>query len=640
MLEVWDVVDKASKRNISESLTLARKGDAESGTHTFPLDATVIDVYRNAHAVLFLIDPSKKWTYEYVRRELPLVPEHIPTCVLLNFRDYPASKRTIRPERVERDCELSHSNRPFRPFVIETSLLNCYGLPALSTFLHIPFLCLKRAGLERALALNASSVAQAQEALKTVQSDEYEEYERRIERSVGGGGGGASGTGEGSARRAGETVSAGAVASAGTPTGTASKRSHRLSPASPEEAAITWKKLSATTLGEAPLLLGSAAVSSLLSGVAAVASVTPAEIAASVQSRVSSLASLENLGLATKAKGHFNDAPLERVAPQFSHLAGRGGASAAAFGGEDIDDDDSDAGPKPGMSGGGEHPDVGVVDEDFFAQSPRAGDAGAGDPRRDWDEESDGDAEAERDGDRANPRASVDGVAEVPSKASNPIVRWDDDDESSEDEMRSDGASKDARVDDDGGDPLTNVSETPVVGVVRQISADDPFFGAAGKEKKPFSKNGVADSRRTALRAVEVDLDPSAIAAQFGTPGTRETGADSSAYETVDDVASADFLNKSLSRLEGGGPMDRNERGGGGAKKKKKKKKEMTTHVSSAADDDARLFLRDAKDSADLKKERKKKKEKEKTSSSSLSESSFSFSKKTKKGTKDWDESD
>ena len=54
------------------------------------------------------------------------------------------------------------------------------------------------------------------------------------------------------------------------------------------------------------------------------------------------------------------------------------GASAAAFGGEDIDDGDL-SGPRAGMSGGGEHPDVGPVDDDFFAASPRKGDDGDGD---------------------------------------------------------------------------------------------------------------------------------------------------------------------------------------------------------------------------------------------------------------------
>jgi hypothetical protein len=105
---------------------------------------------------------------------------------LINFRDYPASKRAIRSEEVEADCEAVFSGRPFRPFVVETSLLNCYGLSALSTFLHIPFLCLKRATLERALALNTAGVVQAQEALQAVKGDKYEEYERRVERATSG----------------------------------------------------------------------------------------------------------------------------------------------------------------------------------------------------------------------------------------------------------------------------------------------------------------------------------------------------------------------------------------------------------------------------------------------------------------------
>jgi hypothetical protein len=52
-------------------------------------------------------------------------------------------------EEIEADCAYAFGKRPFRPFVMEVSLLNCYGLQSLSTFLHIPFLCLKRAALEQ-----------------------------------------------------------------------------------------------------------------------------------------------------------------------------------------------------------------------------------------------------------------------------------------------------------------------------------------------------------------------------------------------------------------------------------------------------------------------------------------------------------
>ena len=120
----------------------------------------------------------------------------------------------------------------------------------------------------------------------------------------------------------------------------------RAAEAGPKEAAITWEKLSKTTLGEAPILLGSAAVSAMVTGVTAVASVTPADIAENVKG----LASLKTIGLGpSEKKGHFDEAPREKIAPQFSHLAGRGGADAAAFGGQEILDDDDD-GQRQGLS--------------------------------------------------------------------------------------------------------------------------------------------------------------------------------------------------------------------------------------------------------------------------------------------------
>ena len=56
------------------------------------------------------------------------------------------------------------------------------------------------------------------------------------------------------------------------------------------------------------------------------------------------------------------------------------------------------------------------------------------------------------------------------------------------------------------------LSQPSTLGVVRQISAEDPFFGApapASSEPKNVE----------VIRAAEMDLDPSAIAASFGSPG-------------------------------------------------------------------------------------------------------------------------
>jgi GTPase SAR1 family protein len=616
MLEVWDVVDKARTRDVSESLTLAHKGDAPSGTHTFPLDATQVDVYRNCHAAVFLIDPSKKWTYEYVQRELPEVPLHIPTIILVNFRDYPASKRVLRSEEIEFDCENLFSNRPFKPFIVETSLLNCYGLQALSTFLHIPFLCLKRASLEQALVLNTAGVVQAQEALKTVKGDKYEEYERRIEKATGAGGG--------SDEQGKEGVTASEDDKATRQTA---------APASAEEASITWERLSRTTLGEAPILLGSAAFSSLISGVTAVASMTPGEIAANASESVSRLASLETLGIKTKPKGNFDPAAREKTPPQFSHLAGRGGASAAAFGGENIDDTDFFAsGPTAGMVLGGEHPDVGPpVDDDFFARSPRS--ARHGERRhendafggRDWDEES-GDGESGEDdlaidGDRDADEPGQ-GSGQKPTGNTNPVVRWDDDDSSSGDEAEG-KAFRDGDGFGDGESPAT----TPKIGVVRQISKEDPFFG--GVDKKP---DHVSSEQKHHVRAAEVDLDPSAIAAAFGTPGdTKES------YETVDDGSDSlahaigvgderRDVSKSAEARSAGKKNSRGVSSDGKTKEKKKEKQDAPIGTDFAGPENR-----------GKKKSDKKKKKKETKEPAAGGDSS---SKKASKKVKDWDESD
>lgn len=640
MLEVWDVVDKASKRKVSDSLTLANanRDDAESGRHTFPLDATVVDVYQGCHAAVFLVDPSKKWTYEYVQRELALVPEHIPTCILINFRDYPASKRAIRPEEVEADCGYAFGKRPFRPFVVETSLLNCYGLQALSTFLHIPFLCLKRASLEQAMQLNTNAIVQAQEALKTVKGSRYDEYERRIEAATGGEGEDGDDSGTGS-----DPSTAGANAS--------------VSPAGPREAAITWEKLSKTTLGEAPVLLGSAAVSGILSGVSAVAATTPADIAENVKS----LASLKTLGLGpAEKKGTFVDEPRERVAPQFSHLAGRGGAAAAAFGGTEIDDDDEGSpagerpgkhggpGPRAGMRGGGEHPDVAAhVGDDsanfFDADTPRALDGNDSGPFRDDGRSSNDDAndgggrraysndDSGSDAGRGFARdwddSDDEGGSASASKAA--IVRWDDDDE-----------SDDARAGDDDETSDDPTSQPSTLGVVRQISAEDPFFGApapAASEPKNVE----------VIRAAEMDLDPSAIAASFGSPGD---AAD--AYETVKDPADAMFAS-AISLAEKSGSS-------GGLSEGDVMKASGSGHFLSDTDSDAearRASARRKKDKSSRSKKtskgdavsasdetgrekKKKSKSSKKANKAEDGSESASKSKKKKKAAKDWDESD
>jgi GTPase SAR1 family protein len=78
-VEMWDVVD----------VGIAPPGKS-SATHLCPLaDATTIDVYRGCHCVIFLVDPMRKETLDYVYTEARNVPATASILVALNFTDRP-----------------------------------------------------------------------------------------------------------------------------------------------------------------------------------------------------------------------------------------------------------------------------------------------------------------------------------------------------------------------------------------------------------------------------------------------------------------------------------------------------------------------------------------------------------------------
>ena len=80
--EVWDVVDKPASLKVAQQKVTALKisntsiPQEHSGTDddNDSADAIEIDVYRNTHAVVFMYNPAKRWTFDYVLRESKKVP--------------------------------------------------------------------------------------------------------------------------------------------------------------------------------------------------------------------------------------------------------------------------------------------------------------------------------------------------------------------------------------------------------------------------------------------------------------------------------------------------------------------------------------------------------------------------------------
>lgn len=63
------------------------------------LDAEFLDVYKGTNGVIIMMDITKSWTFDYVQRELPKIPSHIPVIVLGNHCDM-AHHRTVTSDHV------------------------------------------------------------------------------------------------------------------------------------------------------------------------------------------------------------------------------------------------------------------------------------------------------------------------------------------------------------------------------------------------------------------------------------------------------------------------------------------------------------------------------------------------------------
>ncbi|XP_054628819.1 rab-like protein 6 isoform X8 [Dunckerocampus dactyliophorus] len=177
-VEVWDVVDKGKGKRRGDNLKLENEPQESDEV---ALDAEFLDVYKNCNGVIMMFDITKQWTFNYIVRELPKVPNHIPVCVLGNHRDM-GEHRVILPDDI-RDL-IAGLNRPVGSSYIhyaESSMKNGFGLKYLHRFFNIPFLQLQRETLLRQLETNQLDIDATLEELTVQQETEDQNYEIFLE---------------------------------------------------------------------------------------------------------------------------------------------------------------------------------------------------------------------------------------------------------------------------------------------------------------------------------------------------------------------------------------------------------------------------------------------------------------------------
>nr|XP_042699417.1 rab-like protein 6 isoform X3 [Chrysemys picta bellii] len=178
-VEVWDVVDKGKCKKRGDGLKL--ENDPQEAESEMALDAEFLDVYKNCNGVVMMFDITKQWTFNYILRELPKVPTHVPVCVLGNYRDM-GEHRVILPDDMR--AFIDNLNRPpgssyFR--YAESSMKNSFGLKYLHKFFNIPFLQLQRETLLRQLETNQLDIDATLEELSVQQETEDQNYEIFLE---------------------------------------------------------------------------------------------------------------------------------------------------------------------------------------------------------------------------------------------------------------------------------------------------------------------------------------------------------------------------------------------------------------------------------------------------------------------------
>ena len=153
-VEVWDVVDKGrpKKKAIPDqpSLKIQNVQAIEQSVVDLALDAELVDVYKGTHAVVFMLDITKMWTFEYLKREMPKVPPKVPIMVMANFVDQGHHRQVTKDQVVGFIEELGREDVQY----VESSMKNGFGLKLLHQFLNIPYLFLQRRALETQLEIN------------------------------------------------------------------------------------------------------------------------------------------------------------------------------------------------------------------------------------------------------------------------------------------------------------------------------------------------------------------------------------------------------------------------------------------------------------------------------------------------------
>lgn len=183
-VEVWDVVDRGRRRRKLDGLKMENnKTPLDNISMEEPaLDAEFLDVYKGTNGVIIMMDITKTWTFDYVQRELPKIPGHIPVIVLGNHCDM-SHHRSVTSDHVTYFID-SLSDRSAQVRYAESSMRNGFGLKLLHKFFNLPFLQLQRETLLKQLDTNEEETQLTVQELDLFQESDDADYDKFLDNLV------------------------------------------------------------------------------------------------------------------------------------------------------------------------------------------------------------------------------------------------------------------------------------------------------------------------------------------------------------------------------------------------------------------------------------------------------------------------
>ena len=162
-VEIWDVVDKDEDEGDGEGESEPR-GLAEAfaaSIESIPESVTarkVLEVYKKTQAIVFVVSPYIKESFEYVKKAIGAVPYDIDVLISFGFKDLieeaegaPNTTGGAGQEVTLQDLQSFvsevRSNGGRQITVIESSAYSGYGLRDLYKFLYLPFIRLQQRAL-------------------------------------------------------------------------------------------------------------------------------------------------------------------------------------------------------------------------------------------------------------------------------------------------------------------------------------------------------------------------------------------------------------------------------------------------------------------------------------------------------------